>query len=268
MTTVKQHARRAEQSDAASWGARAGFVSRGLLWATIGVLAMRVAGGSGEKADKQGALAALRDQPLGAVLLIALAAGFAAHALFRVLEGTVGRRDEDDGRKKALKRAWSWCRVVVYGFLAVSTVRFLMSGGSGGGDEADKPTAQVMELPAGPWLVGLVGGGIVLAGLVMTVRGFKQDFPDDLRPPSGRARTVVERIGTAGLVGRGLVYALVGSFLVRAAVTFDPEEAKGLDASLRTLADQPFGTGLLLFAAACLLSFALWSFVQARYRDL
>lgn len=264
---LKHAARKAEDSTAAEWGARAGLVARGLLWLVVGVLATNVALGGGGRADKQGALAAIRDQPFGKLLLVVLAVAFAAHAVFRLLEGTVGRRDEQDDRKRMLKRAWSLCRVVVYGFFAYSTARFLAAGGGGGGgDNAKKPTAQVMELPAGRWLVGLVGAGIVIAGLVMAVRAFKQDFTDKLRLPGGTARTVVERVGTAGLAGRGLVYALIGTFLVQAAVTYDPAKAKGLDEALKTLAGQPFGQVLLLAAAACLLAFAAWSFLEARYR--
>jgi hypothetical protein len=80
-------------------------------------------------------------------------------------------------------------------------------------------------------------------------------------------RGVVEKVGLAGLTGRGLVYALIGGFLIEAAATFDPHEAKGLDASLKTLARQPFGSLLLWLAVAALLAFAVWSLFEARYRE-
>src|SRR5690349_10665022 len=105
--TVKHAARQAESSDSIEWGARAGIAARGLLWMVIGLLAIGICFGRGGKADKKGALAAIRDQPLGKALLVAVAVGFAAHAVFRVLEGTVGRREEDDDRKRLLKRVWS-----------------------------------------------------------------------------------------------------------------------------------------------------------------
>jgi hypothetical protein len=55
---------------------------------------------------------------------------------------------------------------------------------------------------------------------------------------------------------------------VRAAVQFDPEEAKGLDAALQVLSQQSFGRVLLLAAVVGMLGYALWSFVEAAYRDL
>ena len=257
MTTLAQAARRAHRSDTAEWGARSGLVARGLLWLTVGLLAGDVALGGHDQADKSGALETLKDQPLGIPLLVVVALAFAAHAAFRLLDAAVG--------EEGWKRLWQLARAVVYGFLAGSTVKLLVSGPSK--ENASRPTAQVMDWPAGRTIVGLVGAGVVIAGLVMAVRGVRQDFSDKIKVP-GKHRTLVERIGMAGLLGRGLVYALVGGFLVDAAVSFDPHKAKGLDAALKTVARQPFGSVLLWVAVAALLAYALWSFCEARYRKL
>ncbi len=266
MTTATQHAKDAHNSDAAEWGARAGIVARGLVWLVVGLLAVRVGLGGGGRADRDGALAALKDGPFGSVLLVAMAVAFAAHAGFRVLDAWVGHRDEDDDRKRLLKRAWSGCRVLVYGFFAVSTVTFLLSGP--GSDDASGPTGRVMAAPFGRTVVGLVGLGVAIGGLVQGVRGVRTDFTGKLDMPSGRMAGVIKAAGSAGLCGRGIVYVLIGSFLVQAAVRYDPEKAKSLDDALKTLAAQPFGTVMLLVTAAGLLSFATWSFLEARYRDI
>jgi len=257
VTSLTQTARRAHRSEPVQWGARSGLVARGLLWLVVGVLAANVALGGHDQADKSGALETLKDQPLGVPLLVVLAVAFAAHAGFRLLDAAVG--------EEGWKRLWQLGRALVYGFFAVSTVRLLVSGPSK--ENAAKPTARVMNWPAGRTLVGAVGVGIVVAGIVMAVRGVRQDFDDKIDVPRKR-RTLVERIGMAGLVGRGLVYALVGAFLVDAAVRFDPQKAKGLDAALKTVAHQPFGAVLLWVAVAALLAFALWSFCEAAYRKL
>lgn len=264
MTSVKHAARRAESSEPADWAARAGLVARGLLWFVVGVLAFRIALGGHERADHAGALQALREQPLGAALLVALALSFAAHAVFRLLEGTVGRRDEGDSRKRLLKRAWSLTKVGVYGVLAASTVHFLVSGHPSEEDPSG-PTARVLDVPAGRTLVAVVGAVLFVGGVVQAVRGLRQDFLGKLRVPAGWMRTLVKGAGAAGNVGRGSVYALVGWFLLQAAVTYDPQKAKSLDEALKSLADRSYGTALLLLAAVGLLSFAAWSFLEARY---
>jgi hypothetical protein len=104
----------------------------------------------------------------------------------------------------------------------------------------------------------------------MIARGLQGKHLDEL--DRGRGPQVLQRLagplGTAGMVGRGLVLALVGGFLVSAAVQFDPKQAKGLDAALATLAQQPYGKAMLAVAAAGLLAYAAWSFVDARLRKL
>ena len=82
---------------------------------------------------------------------------------------------------------------------------------------------------------------------------------------SGAIRRVVERLGIVGHVARGAVFALVGVFLMKAAVEYDPEEAEGLDGALARLVDQPYGEVLLGLAAAGLLAYAAYCVADARY---
>jgi hypothetical protein len=262
---AKRTAREAEDSKPVEGMARFGLTGRGLVYAVLGVLALQVAFGHGARADKQGALAAIRDQPLGGVLLVLLAVSFAGYAVWRLLQGAVGHRNEEDA-KRTFKRLGSLGRACIYGFLAVSTARFLITRPSG--DKTEPLTARVMAVSGGRVAVGLLGAAVVVGGLYMAYRGATEKFLKrlDLAGASSPVRRGASAIGVVGLVGRGLVLALVGAFLVQASVTFDPHKAKGLDAALKSLADEPAGTFLIGGAAAGLLFFGAWSFVEARYR--
>jgi hypothetical protein len=265
---TKQAAKKAENSDTVEWLARLGLVSRGVIWLMVGGIAVQVALGSNKRADKNGALEAIKDKPFGKLLLVVLVVGFLGYAAWRLLEGSVGHRDEREDRKRWVKRIASLFRGVVYLFLAGSTAKFVFSGG---GQDKTKPlTARVMSATGGRTLVFLIGAGLVIGGLAMAFRGLQQKFEDlvdESRMPDV-VRGATHIVGTAGLVSRGLVFALVGGFLVDAAVRFQPDEAKGLDASLKTVAHHAFGRGALFVGALGLLAFALWSFVEATYRKL
>jgi hypothetical protein len=76
------------------------------------------------------------------------------------------------------------------------------------------------------------------------------------------------KLGQVGLIARAAVFALVGYFLIRAAIAFDPRDAVGLDGALERLRHQDFGPLLVGLAAAGLLTFAAFSFAEARYRRL
>jgi Domain of Unknown Function (DUF1206) len=75
-------------------------------------------------------------------------------------------------------------------------------------------------------------------------------------------------IGQVGLVARAAVFALVGYFLIRTAIGFYAREAVGLDGALERLHQQDFAPLLVGVAATGLLTFAAFSFAEARYRRL
>src|SRR5918995_6556344 len=68
------------------WLARAGLVSRGVIYAIIGVLAIKLALGDGGKTTNQkGALQTIVEQPFGKALLILMAVGPAGYAIWRLV---------------------------------------------------------------------------------------------------------------------------------------------------------------------------------------
>ena len=264
---AQQAAEQAEDSPAVAFLARLGLASRGVVWLVIGLLAVSVALGNQQKTDRNGALRAIAEKPFGEALLVVLIVGFLGYAAWRGLSAAVGHRDQSEPKKRWRKRAVSASRAVLYTGFAVSTAGFLLSGG--GGDNTQPLTARVMSHTGGRTLVLIVGIAVVVGGLATAVRGARRKQEERLegyRIPD-RLRTPVSVVGVVGLVGRGLVFALLGSFLVKAAAQFDPNQAKGLDAALKTVAEQAYGRGLLLVAALALVAFALWSFAEAAYRE-
>lgn len=267
--TAERTAEQVHDSTAVKGLARLGLASRGVVWFGVGLLAASVAlGRADERTDRTGALAAIRDKPLGGVLLVVLVVGFLGYAAYRLLEAAVGHRD-DEGAKRWGARLVSLAKAVFYGALAVSTAQFLLQG-SGGGDETGSRTAELMSRPGGRTAVGLLGAVLVVAGLVSAVKALRRDHSDrleDYRVPD-RLRSPALAVGVVGLVGRGGVLVLIGSFLGQAAVREQPGQAKGLDAALQVLAEQPYGRALLGLAVVGMLGYALWSFVEAVYQDL
>lgn len=264
---AKRTAREARDSDTVEGFARFGFGGRGVVYVVIGLLALQVALGHSAEADQHGALGAIKDTPVGGVLLVLLALAFTGYAGWRLLEAAVGHR-EAQGLKRTGKRLASLGRVFLYGGLAVTTVRFLLSDGSR--DKTKPLTARAMELPGGRVLVGLVGAAVLGGGLVMAFRAVMRKFRKrlDLTSAGTGTRRAVTVTGVVGLASRGLVLALVGGYLVHAALTVDPDKAKGVDAALKSLTQAPYGRLLVATAAVGLGAFGAWSFLEARFRKV
>ncbi len=251
-------------------GARAGLAARGVVYALLGVLALRVAfDGSSEQADRGGAVARLAAQPFGGFLVWALAAGFAGMTLWRLSEAAFGAAGPDG--HTAGKRLMSAARAVFYAFVTYSVAAFAVDGSSGGGssDAASKDvTARVLHWPMGRWLVGAAGLALAGAGVWIAVRALLRRFRKHLRTGamSPRVRKAVDFLGVAGGASRGVVFTAAGCFVVVAAVRFDPDRAKGLDDTLRTFRDAPAGPWLLASIAAGLALFGVFSWAMARWR--
>lgn len=259
-----------------AWVARIGLVAKGVSYAIVGVLAIQVALGEGGKAtSRQGALATIAQNGFGKLLLVVLAFGFAAYALWRFVNVFVEREDDDDASGKAKKwgkRVGYLCRALIYASLTYTTIKILSGSGSGQSQdqEAKDATAGLFEWPAGRWLVGLAGLAIVGVGAWNAYRGVSRTFEDKWRigEMSKAERHWGGRVGVVGHLARGVVFTLIGIFITKAAVEYDPDEAIGLDGALQKLAEASYGSVLLGVTAAGLICYALYCFVDARYRDV
>lgn len=251
--------------------ARIGLVGRGLVYLLIGVLALQVAFGlSSARTDRSGALGEIREKPFGSVVLVILVIGFIGYGLWRLLDAAVGMRDESDEKKRTAKRLVSAARGVIYLAIAGSTITFLSSGGGGGSGDPAPWTARIMGHEAGRYVVGAVGLVVIGIGIGMIVRGLKRSFEEKLKTGEmgAFARKVAKPAGVIGYVVRGVVFGLAGIFVTKAAIEFDPGEAKGLDGTLKTVAGQAYGQWLLTLCAIGLALFGIYSFFEARYRKI
>jgi uncharacterized protein DUF1206 len=253
------------------WLARAGFVARGLIYGIIGILAIKLAvGAGGTTTNQQGALKTIAHQPFGKVLLILVAIGLAGYALWRLTRALLGHGPED--ADSGFDRAAALGSGLVYAGLCVIAVEILLGSGSGSGGsgKASKTTAGVFGWPGGVWLVGIAGAVMIGVGLYQGYRGLSKDFLRDAKTEqmSPRVREWIAWIGTFGHVARMVVFALVGVFLIRAAIDFNPNKAVGLDGALAKIADASYGPFLLGIVAAGLIAFGVYSLSDARYRRI
>jgi Domain of Unknown Function (DUF1206) len=264
--------RTARRSRAAEAMARAGLGARGLTYLIIAWIAGQMAlGATAQSADQRGAFEALASKPFGRVLLTAMAAGFAAYALWRWSVAIVGGPDAaaPSGSKKVLQRLGALVTGVVYAGLCVSTVLVVTGQSTSSSTQQQQSvTARLLALPLGRALVVAIGVGIVVGGIVVFWRAVTQKFERNLETEkmSRRVRRWAVGLGVAGNGAGGFVLVLVGIFLVQAAAANNAHASKGLDQTLRTLAHAPFGQALLVIVAAGLAAYGLYSFVEMRYR--
>jgi hypothetical protein len=251
--------------------ARAGYGARGAVYLLVGIFALLAAiGGGGGAGGSRSALAALLEQPFGAVLVGLLALGLAGFALWRLIEAATDADRRGDDTKGLAVRGAHAISGAVYGSLAISAAAMALGRG-GGGDGEDKAaqdwTRWLMAQPAGRWLVAAVALAVVGVGLSYLWRAWQGRVADRLRlPPNHEGWACMA--GRLGFGARGLVFVVVGIFLFAAAWHARSSEVRGLGGALDALREQPYGAFLLGATALGLACFGLFGLVQARYRHL
>jgi hypothetical protein len=262
---------RTTSSDWVERAGRLGLAARGVVYCVLGVLAAALAlGDRSEETDQRGALAEVAERPLGKVLLIALLVGFVGYSAWRIARAIDGEGSEEPS---AGQRVADVAKAVLYLGLAYTTIRLLTddpeAANGGGQDQAQGFTARLMtEQSWGRWAVGLAGAAIAGYGCWQIFRGCTERFRKRLTETFDAGHEVVVKIGVVGHVARGAVFLVLGWLVVRTAVRFDPAQPLGVDAALREVVQAPYGPILALGVALGLIAFGIYSFGEARYRQV
>lgn len=250
--------------------ARGGYGARGMVYCVIGLLALLAAlGRGGETGDSRGALRFVLDGPLGPLLVGLVALGLSGFALWRIVESLTDADRRGTGGQALVVRAAHLVSALAYGGLAVTaaSLAFGLGRASAGGDGVQDGTAWLLGQPFGPWLVGLAGLAVIGAGIGYGVKAWKGDVTDRLALPGGAERWA-RPVGRFGYAARGLVFLLIGGFVLTAAWTQASSDAKGLSGAFEALRDQPFGWALLAIVALGHFAFGAFGLIQARYRRI
>ena len=250
---------------------RFGFVVRGVIYAIIGVLAGQVAlHAPSSPSNQRGALETIQKQPFGHWLVIAVAIGLGAYALWQFVQAAFGYGPEGGGDPSVIGRISAAASGCAYAGLCALAVAIVVGASSRSSGNPHKSAAGVLGWPGGQWLVGAAGVVLIGVALFQGYRGVSKKFLDqdkteEMRPAVRRWFT---RLGVFGHVARMVAFGLIGLFVLRAAIDYAPSDAVGLDGALSRVARQPYGPFLLVVVAAGLFAFGIYSIADSRYRRI
>lgn len=251
--------------------ARLGYGSRGLVYLIVGGFAVLAAlGQGGGTTGSRGALVSILSAPFGWVLLALVALGLFSYSAWRFLQAGADADHRGSEPKALVARAAIGLSGLINIGLAMFAISLLIGfAASSGGEDRSAPdwTAWLLAQPFGRWLVAVVGAGVIGAGFAMFAKAWTAKFKKWLACGGDVARWVVP-LGRAGYVARGLVFFLIGAFLLFAAWSADASEVRGLAGAMRFIQGQPYGWLLFGVTALGLAAFGAFGFVQALYRRI
>ncbi|GAB5468482.1 MAG: DUF1206 domain-containing protein [Rhodospirillales bacterium] len=250
--------------------ARFGYAARGIIYTIVGLFAVLAGLGSSQETDAEGALRMVLEQPLGWAMMCLLIVGLVGYVIWRSVQSLLDTDDHGYGVKGLAVRGGLLASAVTYSVLAVFSLSLLGLFAGGGGGGGDVGLAKVLAGFVGRrWVtlgLALVFGGVALAHWWKAVR---RKYADHFEA-SDRTMALIHPISIVGLLARGLVFAGIAAILVERFVTYDADGTSrpGLAEVLDRVQELPMGSSLLIALGVGLMTFAAYSFCQARWRQI
>jgi Domain of Unknown Function (DUF1206) len=248
---------------------RLGYVVRGALYAVMGLLALRIvlSVSGGQATDLTGSLVVLVSNPSGKLVLIIVAIGLSAYSLWgftRAIYDPLHRGSDASGYMARLGFVTS---ALSYAAIVIFAIQLLAGSGATTNDGTQKTIAAVLTHPAGGALTVLIGLIVIGVALGQFLESYRATFARDLKGAemSATARDVAVKLGRFGMFARGVIFLIIGWFVVQAGIHHDPAQTQGFSGAFVFLLNQPFGRVLLGIVALGFVALGLHSFACARW---
>ncbi len=251
--------------------ARFGYASKGVVYLIVGLLAMPVAFGIGNTSvGTSDALQIIVTQPLGKFLLTVVAVGLASYAVWRFIQAFIDPEHQGGNAKRVVPRLGYAISGMSYASLAVTAIQIITGGGGDRSSWRQDWTARLLAQPFGQVLLAIAGALVMGVGVSFAYVAFTAKFRQRLRLVEMSDVYVKWATGIArfGVTARGVAFGIIGLLLIQSAVQSDPDEVQGLGGALQTLAEEPFGQGLLVAIAVGFVAYAIHLLILARYRRI
>lgn len=252
--------------------ARLGYLARGIVHVSVGVIALLAAADLAPRAaGMEGSMEAWSRWPAGVALLWLIGSGLYAFAGWRALQALFDADRQGRSAKALATRAGQAVSGAIYAGLAISVFSILDALEDLGELEDRAQTraavAEALQAPFGPWLVAGAGLFVLGAGLGSMGRAVLDHFGRDL-PGASRFRRAAGTLARIGYFGRGLALLPSGLFLAASGLQSRPGQARNLGGALDALERQPFGGTVLTVAALGLIAFGLFAMVEGWLRPI
>jgi hypothetical protein len=248
---------------------RLGYIVRGALYLAMGFLALRVALSKpdGKAVDLTGSLVVLISNQFGKLVLLVIILGLAAYSLWGFVRAIFDPLRRGSDPAGYIERLGFVSSALSYGAIVAFGIKILSGSGGASTDSTRQTISSIVEHPQGGRLTLLIGLIVLGVSVGQFVEAYRAGFKNDLKGAemSDAARNIVTALGRFGMFARGVIFLVVGWFIVQAGLHHNPNEVQGFDGAFRFLLAQPFGHIVLGVVALGIVALGLHSLACARW---
>ncbi|WP_411275577.1 DUF1206 domain-containing protein [Daejeonella sp.] len=250
--------------------ARIGLSAKGVVYVLLGVLAFMASFGidskSFEDTTKTGVFDFIYEQPAGTIILWGVTAGLVCYVIWRFVQAFTDSENKGKDAKGISVRGRYLFSGLVYGSLAVESVRMLMFHKKNSGDNSQDLTQELLSKPMGQWLVGLVALLFLAVGLYQIWYALSEKYRSHVnKSVTAKYKPILMSSGKIGYIARGVVWLLLSYIFLQAALTANPSEAGDTSKAFSMLLHSNFGPYLLAIIGIGLACYGFFNFIRARY---
>jgi len=269
-TSIRSNIQHPAQSPGMMRAAQFGYLTKGVVYFLMGAFALMAAIGAGGQLGGSGdTVRTLSMAPFGHVLLVIVGVGLAYYAVWRFFEAGLDLRSRGDDTKGIATRVGYAISGVVNGAIGLLAIQMAFGARSSGSSNREW-LGMLLSSDAGSMVVVVLGFAMVAFGVQQIHKGWRERFLRDVKiqsmEPKQRRRIIF--FGKLGHIARGIVFPIIGGFLVQAAIDRNPGEARGVGGALEALSSQPFGAFLLGIVAFGLACYGIYQMMFARHGRL
>jgi hypothetical protein len=253
--------------------ARYGSFSIGIVYATVGVMAMlsllRIKDGG---ADEDSILDFMASFPFGKYIIVLLLLGMLAYMTWRIYEALEDPYEFGNSKKAIAKRAGIGLGALGYGIIAYSAIEALLGidpNMKGTPDEQQFLVSKLLTWAGGNYIVIFMGLIVAVAGLVEFRYMVSKEYKVRLKVErlSEKQKKFIRVLAWAGHLARAVILCIIAYFLIQASLQSDPSDVVNTDKAFNFLGESILGHPAFVIVALGTISYGLYMFMLAWYYD-
>lgn len=252
--------------------AKLGLAAKGVVYCLIGMLAFmsafQLGGQTSQKSNTTGVFRFIMEQPAGKIILAVIVVGLLCYSIWRFVQTFLDTENKGSRAGGLAKRFTYFFSGLTYLSVFYFSLKFLLSNGNSSGSNSNQDLAKnILEQPAGQWLLGIAAVIMLGIGIYQIWYGNSEKYRKHVnyQELDRKASGSLLRAGKIGFISRGIVWLVIAFLFSKAALHNRSSEAGDTSSAFSFIQQSSYGTYLLAALGLGLICYGVMNFIRAAF---